>query len=49
MNSMTPNSTNASGNSPGGSQLKSELADLLTEKERRRNRNRLPDYRPYAR
>jgi phage terminase large subunit-like protein len=48
MTSTTPNSTDASNNSQSDSRLKSELADLLTEKERRRNRNRLPAYRPYA-
>ena len=49
MTSTTPSSTGGSLSLPAGSRLKSELRDLLSEKERRQHRTRFLAYRPYAR
>src|SRR5690606_19688121 len=48
MNSTTPRLTDASAPSPTRSSLSLELARLLEEKKRRRDRSRLTDYRPYT-
>jgi phage terminase large subunit-like protein len=48
MNSPIPNLSSASDNSPASLALKLELLELLEEKKRRRDRNRLASYRPYS-
>lgn len=48
MTYQTPNSTSGSDSLLPPSNLKLELAELLTEKQRRISRNRLATYRPYT-
>lgn len=48
MTLTTTSSTSAFVSSPQPSALKSELAELLAEKQRRAKRNRLATYRPYS-
>src|SRR6185503_18493901 len=48
MNSPIPSLTSVSDSSPASSALKLELLELLQQKKRRADRNRLAAYRPYS-